>query len=135
MTMTIEEALNLIGLELNETAHELSDELNRENCDRELIFEIAAAVQKWKARKEAEPEMYLVWLFKDNQWSRASRLMRMEEAYREWYRLTNGATLACKQDTDFYYLIESSTWIPKKEEPEEEDNFSAAYLLNKSFGT
>lgn len=141
--MNVEEALKLISLHLYNTSRELSDGSDLEDpkygYDHQLIIEIGQAVSRWKDRQTSKIEdPYLVWVCRDGKFMKASPEMYQEDAYREWYRLTNGGKQHHNSGFELYYVLEKANWDPNScDEPtvEIEDGFSSNYLLNKSFGT
>jgi len=137
----LEEALEAISNALYGTYKELVDGMpggsyEEWGYDEQLAIEIGQAVDRWRNRKSNIQDPFVVSLFNGTSWSRVTEDMYQEDAYKEWYRLTNGGkTQAGPKDETYYYLGSSKEELDGRHRIEkEEDGFSINYLLEKSFG-
>ena len=119
------------------THDELKKGLNNDSdFDEELVSDIAEAFNMWRSRQFKLKDPYTVWRFKDNTWEALTGELQKQDAYREWYRLTSGGQVNCNAEFEEYYHLGSLKDKPvgKHSLEEDEDDFSARYLLAKSFG-
>lgn len=73
--------------------------------DEKLVLDIHQAVSSWRVRIPKIKEPYSVHFYNGSSWSIVTGQMHREEAYREWYNLTNGATINFSRDFEEYYHI------------------------------
>ena len=140
--MNLEQALDLISDVAYDSYKELIDGLpegsNSEwNYDVQLVMELAEAWQRWRDRQDAIEDPYVVWHFDGSKWSKITKEMYQEDAYKDWYRLTKGCTENHNASFErYYYLGSAHEELEGRHEFEEEDDddFSIGYLLSKSFG-
>lgn len=104
--------------------------------DEKLAVDISKAFSDWRARTEEIKDPYSVWFFDGERWSKVTKNLYQEDAYKEWYRLTSGGRKNSKPSFETYYFLGSSyaNLVGRHEIEEQEDDFSIRYLLNKSFG-
>lgn len=122
-------------------AHSLARELEAEledgtlGLDDQLVHDIKNAFLAWRERTREIKDPYCVWYF-DGSWSKVTKDMYQEDAYREWYRLTKGGKMMSKAlHGPYYYLGKSDLILSGPHEEESvEDDFSIKYLLSKTFG-
>lgn len=141
--MNQQEALEIISGSMYASYEELRDGLpngpDDEWCyDEQLVIEVAEAVLRWQSRLNPIKDPYTVWFFDGVIWSKMTKDKYQEEAYKDWYHLTQGGTVMHNSTCPTYFLLGSSNLKLEgrhlAEEFQEEDNFSISYLLNKSFG-
>ena len=139
--MDLNDALDIISDILYNSSKELRDGLpggpdEEWGYDEELVIEIAKACSEWQSRQSVIQDPYVVWFFDGAAWSKVTEEMYQEDAYKEWYKLTECGANQNNQSCDTYYFLASSTEeLIGRHREEEADNFSARYLLSKSFGT
>ncbi len=135
----IKEYLTIIGKVFPSLKIELEDGLKENSFgqskfDEALIRDIGVAVNRWIENQPKLVDPYCVWYF-NRVWTPIVRDLTQADAYKEWYKLTKGATQNHKPEYSEYYVIESAFWKPEHlKEEEEEDDFSIKYLLEKTFG-
>lgn len=141
MLSPAEEAIQLISSYCYEGGQELKSGLPNGSCsdlgfDETLILEIAQAFSSWQSRINSIKDPYTVWYYDGNVWSRLTKDLYQEDAYKEWYRLTRGGKQNNKASCETYYFLGSSNLklVGRHEQAEEGDDFSIKYLLSKSFG-
>lgn len=141
--MELREALKIISDSLYSSYEELSDGLpNGANpeweYDEQLVLDVAEAVIRWQSRLHQIKDPYVVWFFDGMVWSKITEEKYQEQAYKDWYRLTEGGVVKSKPTDETYYFLGSPDLVLLgRHDPEElaiEDDFSIGYLLNKSFG-
>ena len=138
--MNPDEALKIVSDILYETYKELRDGLpggsdEEWGYDEELVIDIAKACLRFQNRKSILQDPYVVWFFNGSEWSVASEEMLMEDAYKEWYKLTCGAKKQRDSSFETYYHLDLLSNKPSgRHYLENDDDFSINYLLNKSFG-
>lgn len=137
----IEQALSKIANHAYNSSAELESGLPTGGCpemgfDEQLILDIAQAFTSWQARKNQIQDPYCVWYFNSSSWSKVTKDLYQEDAYKEWYRLTSGGRINSKPSFDSYYFLgpSSLTLEGRHDLDAEKDDFSIRYLLNKSFG-
>jgi len=135
----IKEAMELISLYSMDIYNSLSSGLeNGSNSelgfDEELVLDIAKAFGNWRSRSSKIKDPYVVWYFNGDSWSKVTKDLYQQDAYREWYRLTkggktnNGPNQAC-----YYFLGPSNLILEGRHLNEENAGDSIGYLLSKSF--
>ena len=140
-TTKIEQAISIISSHAYNSSNELESGLPTGSCsemgyDEQLILDIAKAFTEWQTRKNQIQDPYCVWFFDGECWSKATKDMYKEDAYREWYRLTSGGRKMSKSSSSTYYFLGKSNLVlmGRHEDEPEQDDFSIRYLLSKSFG-
>ena len=141
--MNQQEALDIIGDSMyfvhRELCEGLPDGSNPEwGYDEQLVVEIAEAVVKWHSRQHQIKDPYVVWFYNGFSWSKVTEEKYQEEAYKDWYALTESGKIRNNSTCETYYFLGSADLVlTDKYDPDtlkEEDDFSIGYLLNKSFG-
>jgi hypothetical protein len=137
----VEKAISAIANHAYNSSIELSEGLptgvsSEMGFDEQLIYDIAQAFEAWQSRKNQIQDPYCVWFFDGDKWSKTTKDMYQEDAYREWYRLTSGGKKMAKPSSPTYYFLGRSnlTLVVRHDDEQEEDDFSIKYLLSKSFG-
>lgn len=135
-TKSLEESLEIISSHAYNIAQELKASLSEGYFDEVLIQDISSAFLSWRERIEKIKDAYCVWYWNGSLWSKASKDMYQEDAYREWYRLTKGGRKEFGPKCDTYYYLGSAKLSLTEKHPveSEADDFSIRYLLAKSFG-
>jgi hypothetical protein len=136
MSKTVEESLEVISDHAYSIAQELRSSLVDGYFDEDLIRDIGSAFLAWRDRVEKIKDAYCVWYWDGSSWSKVSKDMYQEDAYREWYRLTKGGRKESGPKCDTYYYLGSTKLKMAEKHPveSETDDFSIRYLLSKSFG-
>lgn len=100
------------------------------------LWQIWQKLLAWRSRSNTIQNPYCVWYWDGNSWSKLTKDMYQEDAYKEWYRLTRGGKFnASPKSENYYYLgLSEEVLLNRHSYESEEDNFSIRYLLNKSFG-
>jgi hypothetical protein len=137
----VEQAISIIASHAYNTSVELQEGLPGGSCpemgfDEELILEISTAFTSWQSRRNHIQDPYCVWFFDGVAWSKATKDMYQEDAYKAWYRLTSGGKKLSKPSFDSYYFLGRSNLMlsGRHEVTPDEDDFSIKYLLAKTFG-
>lgn len=138
ISANVREAISIISSHAYSIARDLEVELEDGNLglDDQLIYDIKNAFVSWRERTREIKDPYCVWYFDGNIWSKVTKDMYQEDAYREWYRLTKGGKVMSKPSHSSYYHLGKSDLIltGPHEEESERDDFSIKYLLSKTFG-
>lgn len=137
----LEAALQTISSYSYNTYQDLLDGLPSGNSsdmgfDDQLVIDIARAFISWQSRLNEIKDPYCVWYYDGNDWSKVTKDLYQEDAYKEWYRLTQGGKKNNKASCEMYYFLGPSSLklFGRHDQPEEGDDFSIRYLLAKSFG-
>lgn len=138
ISANIQEAISTIANHSYGVAKALESELldGSLGLDDDLVYDITKAFLAWRSRTREIKDPYCVWHFDGTIWTKATKDMYQEDAYREWYRITKGGRIKAKPTEESYYYLGSSELVlsGRHEETTQEDNFSIKYLLSKSFG-
>lgn len=104
--------------------------------DEKLCIEIATACISWKNRVCPIQDPWKVGFFNGESWELiTNKPLYQQDAYRIWYKQTNGGTqLHQKSCGQYYCLINYFKDFETNDETQDEDDFSISYLLTKSFG-
>ena len=137
----VEKAISVIANHAYNSSIELAEGLptgvsSQMGFDEQLICDIAQAFEAWQSRINKIQDPYCVWFFDGDKWSKVTKDMYQEDAYRQWYILTSGGKKMSKPSFPVYYYLGSSnlTLVGRHDDEQEEDDFSIKYLLSKSFG-
>jgi hypothetical protein len=137
----IELAMSIIASYAYSASTELKSGLPNGSCpemgyDEQLILDIANAFTSWQSRKDRIQDPYCVWFFDGDSWSKVTKDMYQEDAYKVWYKLTSGGRKMNNQShSSYYHLGKSNLKLSgRHEEESQQDDFSIKYLLAKSFG-
>lgn len=141
--MTIDEALsiisNLLGPDVGKNFKRGLPNGSESSWkyDERLCIEVAESCLSWKDRLCPIEDPWKVSFYNGNDWSDyTNKPMYHQDAYRVWYKVTEGGSVKNKSSCGEYYRLVKFWHKFELDEPEdeEEDSFSIRYLLDKSFG-